>query len=194
MLDHLDVASAHLVGASKGGAVAIDFTLSHPDRVTSLALLAPALGGYEFTDEATTACWMAAEEAFKRGDLAEAARIESDQWLAGATRTLDDIDPDVRRRLSRMLRRSYDHKTDGANERDLSPPAIERMGEIQVLLVSGALDQPDLHTIADILADELLHVRTETIPDTAHLPSLECPDEVTGLLANFLETLPAAEN
>ena len=38
LLDHLDVAQAHLVGLSMGGRIALDFYEAHPTRVASLVL------------------------------------------------------------------------------------------------------------------------------------------------------------
>ncbi|MEX2481646.1 MAG: acetoin dehydrogenase dihydrolipoyllysine-residue acetyltransferase subunit [Gammaproteobacteria bacterium] len=46
-MDALDITSASLVGHSLGGAVALQAAISHPDRVESLALIAPAGLGRE---------------------------------------------------------------------------------------------------------------------------------------------------
>ena len=46
-LDAVGAGRAHLAGHSMGGAVALAFTLEHPDRVASLALVAPAGLGEE---------------------------------------------------------------------------------------------------------------------------------------------------
>ena len=47
LLQTLGIASAHIVGLSLGGAVALQFALDHPSRVRSLTLVntGPALGG-----------------------------------------------------------------------------------------------------------------------------------------------------
>jgi pimeloyl-ACP methyl ester carboxylesterase len=45
LLDHLGLTSAHVVGHSYGGAIALQLALDAPDRVHSLALLEPALLG-----------------------------------------------------------------------------------------------------------------------------------------------------
>src|SRR5688500_19828546 len=46
LLDHLGEASAHVLGLSRGGSIALDFTLEHPDRVPSLIVAAGGIGGY----------------------------------------------------------------------------------------------------------------------------------------------------
>ena len=49
LLRTLKVHKAHLIGLSMGGRIAIDFTLTHPDMVTSLTALAPGLSGFPFS-------------------------------------------------------------------------------------------------------------------------------------------------
>ena len=47
LLDALGVDEAALVGCSMGGSIAIDATITHPDRVWSLVPVAAGLGGIE---------------------------------------------------------------------------------------------------------------------------------------------------
>jgi len=51
LLDFLEVKQAYLVGLSKGGAVAIDFTLTHLQYVKALVLLDAVLGGFDWSAE-----------------------------------------------------------------------------------------------------------------------------------------------
>src|SRR6188508_735794 len=52
LLDHLGEESAHVVGLSRGGIIALDFALEFPDRVRSLVVAAGGIGGYDGGDEA----------------------------------------------------------------------------------------------------------------------------------------------
>ena len=52
LLDHLGEQSAHVVGLSRGGQIALDFTLEFPDRVRSLVVAAGGIGGHESPDDA----------------------------------------------------------------------------------------------------------------------------------------------
>lgn len=45
LLDHLDIASAHVIGASLGGMIAQELTLRHPERVRTLVLCCTSPGG-----------------------------------------------------------------------------------------------------------------------------------------------------
>src|SRR5262249_5674974 len=47
LLDHLGESRAHLVGLSRGGGIALDFTLEYPDRVRTLTVAAGGVSGYE---------------------------------------------------------------------------------------------------------------------------------------------------
>ena len=46
LLDHLGEERAHLVGLSRGGQIALDFTLEFPQRVRTLTVAAGGIGGY----------------------------------------------------------------------------------------------------------------------------------------------------
>src|SRR5271154_4368503 len=45
VLEHFGVARAHVAGCSMGGGTALEFALAAPDRVKSLVLLCPGIGG-----------------------------------------------------------------------------------------------------------------------------------------------------
>src|SRR3954447_18250932 len=57
ILDGLDVESTHLVGISRGGTIALDFTLERPKRVRSLGVIASTPGGFAFDDPALEPFW-----------------------------------------------------------------------------------------------------------------------------------------
>lgn len=51
LLGFLGVEWAHLLGASNGGRVSVDFTLGYPRMVRSVILAAPNLSGYRISEE-----------------------------------------------------------------------------------------------------------------------------------------------
>src|SRR5512145_2030640 len=50
LLDHLKLSRVHLVGLSAGGGIALDFALTYPDRVGRLVLVAPTVGGWQWSE------------------------------------------------------------------------------------------------------------------------------------------------
>ena len=68
------------------------------------------------------------------------------------------------------------------------PIAAQRLGEIRVqtLLVTGDDDVHDIHDIAEKLGSEIPGAQRATMPNTAHLPNLEQPEEFNRIVLAFL--------
>jgi pimeloyl-ACP methyl ester carboxylesterase len=58
---------------------------------------------------------------------------------------------------------------------------------VPVLVVVGALDQPDMLRIADLLESRVPQCRKIVLPGAAHLPSMERPAELNQALLEFLD-------
>lgn len=189
LLDHLEVRRAAIVGASMGGSVAIDFTLEQPERVSALVLADPGLDGYRFQDPWLKERWGQSEEALERGEWEEAARIECATWLAGPDREIETIPRALRDLLRTMLLASYPTTKAGGMEQGPDRSSIERLGEIAVptLVLVGEHDVPDMKRIAEIVRSGIAGAEHVAIPNAAHLPSLERPEEFNRLALGFLE-------
>jgi len=175
-LDALDVAKAHLVGHSLGGAVALETALAHPARVASLSLIAPAGLGTEidaaFIDGFINAnrrkqlhevlAKLFANPALVSRDMAE--DVLKFKRLDGATQALSAIAAAnfAGGRQSRLLR--------------------DRIGEIgiPIQVIWGADDRilPAQH------AQGLPHnVGVHVLAGAGHMPHMEKAAEVNRLLA-----------
>jgi pimeloyl-ACP methyl ester carboxylesterase len=192
--DALGIERAHLIGASLGGRVSIDFTLLHPERVRSLVLVGSALEGYRFTDERVIASWKEEEAAYEAGDLERLTRNEMQTWLAGFDRSLEEIHPPVRDLVNQMLLDAYALPEPGSEQR-LQPAAADRLGEISApaLVIVGDRDAPDILRIADLLANGIHGARKVIIEDTAHAPNLERPEEFNRAVLEFLATVESPD-
>lgn len=188
LLRLLGVERAHVVGASYGGQVAIDFALAHPDMVDTLVLVAPNVGGAEPSDEMRR---FGEEEntLLERGDIAGATELNLRMWVDGPQRTPDQVDGEVRERVRVMQFDAFSVPTpDDVEEHRLMPPAIERLNEIQAptLVIVGDLDVDAFRLLAERVATETPSARLVTLHGVAHMVTMERPDAFNQLVLDFL--------
>ena len=180
-------AGAAVVGASFGGRIALDLALARPEVVSRLVLLAPGLGGWEWS-EAARAGFAEEEEAIERGDLDHAAQSQVRMWLA------DDAAPAVRELVRQMTLQTYELQLPLEDEVEVvwpEPPARERLAEIAVptLVAVGTEDVPDMLEIAELLERSIPRARKVVLEGAGHLPSLEQPDDLKRLVLDFLRPI-----
>jgi 3-oxoadipate enol-lactonase len=189
LLDDLEVERAVVVGSSLGGRAAVDLALAAPGRVRALVLVGSGLAGHRFEEPALLELWDRGEAALDRGDHLEAARLEVDTWVVGPGRDPEAVDPELRGKVRDMLLVAYANGP--ADLEEPEPPAAGRLGEIGVptLVVVGEHDRPDLHAMADALAAGIPRAARVVLPGTAHLPSMERPDELNRVVLEFLAGL-----
>ena len=190
LLEGLELGPATLIGVSLGGAIAMEAAIARPDVVSRLVLVAPGLQGFEMSDE-TKAGWAEEEAALERGDVDEAVEVNLRMWVDGPSRSPDDVDPDVRSKVGEMQRRAIEIWLEAGEEGEHRPLVEgwgDRLGEISVptLAIGGELDRPEMLEIAKRLETEIPNARLETIAGTAHVPSMERPDEFDRLVLEFL--------
>lgn len=193
-LAELDIGRCHLVGASFGAGVAVEVALTRPEKVDSLLLCAPggSLLGEETPD--LRAFCTAEEDALDRGDLAAAVEANVAWWVVGPRRATGDVAPLVVELVRDMQRRAFEITAtwDDLDEDELDPPALDRLADIQAptLVLVGALDLDATHDAARRVTAGIAGAHRVDWPDTAHLPSMERPDDFLGLLRDWL---PAPE-
>lgn len=188
LLDFLNVDQALLLGVSNGGRVALDFTLVYPQRVRALVLVAPGLGGYEYSDEATEQKDAASDAALARGDITQAIELTLELWVDGPHRTAGQVNPAVRQRVREMMVELCQQPEDRGERQELEPPAISRLAEIRVstLVLVGDQDVPDMLLIADLVAAGIREARKVVMLGVAHLPNMENPQEFNQYVLDFL--------
>lgn len=178
----LDGPSA-VVGCSFGARVALELAGARPELVERLVLVGP---GAPQWSESTHALFAEEEALVEAGDLVGAAAQQARMWLAPETAD------EVRELTIAMTLRSYEQQLplDGRVRAVWpEPPAVSRLTEIDLptLVVAGELDRAEVVRECERLARTLPDARLETIPDAAHLPSLEQPDAFDRLLLEFLD-------
>lgn len=186
ILTHLDINRTHILAASFGGKIAIDFYLENSEKCQSLALLSPALGGWkdslflqEYEEEE--------EKLLKEGKIEEIAQFNYKTWIQ-RNRAPELINPDVKQLIVAMQIKLLTKP-----EPDYSCYEIEAENnilqikniQVSVLIINGEYDVQDFHDISELMSNEIHHVKNCTIPKTAHLANMESPKQFFKLISEF---------
>ena len=179
-----------IMGCSMGGGLAMDFALTHPNRVRALILVGSGPSGLEL-DVPAPAKFADAEKAFEAGDLDLVCEIETQIWFDGAGRTPEQVDQGMRKLLYEMNRQALAHEAKQLGKRlpNTQSPAFDHLGDlhIPVLIIVGAHDTPYILAAADYMVERIPSAQKVIIEDAAHLPNMDHPDEFRTHVANFLE-------
>jgi pimeloyl-ACP methyl ester carboxylesterase len=188
LLTHLSVKRAHLIGCSMGGETIMDFALDHPEMVASLVVVSAVPSGFEMQG-APPAELLEMMAAMQQGDLARGAELQLRLWIDGAYRQPEEVDPQVRQRAAEMNRIPVERGTSAVPNEPLNPPAAQRLGSITApaLIITGALDNPEIRRIGGVMAAEIPNARQVTIEGAAHVPNMEKAAEFNRAVLAFLE-------
>jgi pimeloyl-ACP methyl ester carboxylesterase len=201
LLQFLGMRSAYLMGVSGGGALAIDFTLEHPELVDALIPVTAGVSGFQPTDEVRqrhpdlVQFYASLNEAFEQHDIAQAVEISLAVWTDGPGRLPGQAAPDVRSWVREITTRNW-LRPDGEVQAEnppvpLDPPAVGRLSQIDVptLVILGAYDVPNP---LEQLTAEIPGAQKVVIAGTAHHPFMEKPAEFNRIVLDFLGALEQA--
>jgi pimeloyl-ACP methyl ester carboxylesterase len=192
LLDALGVDRAVVIGSSFGGNVAVDFALTHPERVAGL-VLAATLAGMTTPGPALRRIWEETDAALEAGELDRGVDLEVRAWVDGPRRAPEQVDPSVREQVRAMNRTIWERAATEEQVESDAPP-IDRAGRLDeiavpVLLIEGELDQPDVAASLQLLTERIPNAELRIIGGAAHFPNLERPDEFNALALAFLERI-----
>ncbi|MGD1878837.1 MAG: alpha/beta fold hydrolase [Kiloniellaceae bacterium] len=195
VLDHLAIGHAVLAGCSQGGRIAIDFALTHPDRVAGLFLAAPAVTGAPSPEDfppPVEALLELLEEAEEDEDLDRLNLLEAWMWLDGPGSEEGRVGGAVRDLFLAMNATALYAEDPGRETNPAAfPAAYARLADLKMpaQVVWGDADFPHIQQRCVHLVQAMPQALGSVIPGTAHLPNLEQPDVFNGHLNAFLDGL-----
>ena len=179
LLDELGETEVHVAGLSLGGAVAQWLAVHHPERVGSVALLCTAARFGEPEG------WIDRAAAVREGGTAAVADAVVARWLTPARA---EQDPDLVERLRAMIlatpAEGYAACCDALAGWD-NRAALERIA-CPTLVVAGDQDPSTPPDVVREIADGVPGAEFVVVSPAAHVPTVEIPDRITGMLRSHL--------
>jgi pimeloyl-ACP methyl ester carboxylesterase len=194
LFKHLGVEQAYVIGISRGGQIAIDFTLEHPECVSALVSVAAGISGFNYqpndSENATreVEIFNHADELWEKNAFDELADLEAHVWADGSSQPVGRASQQIRDYIRKIVRANYTRQDGKATAKPLSPLAANRLGEIHVptLILVGEYDEIATLEIADKLEKEIPGARKMVFPGTAHMIPLEQPTKFNEVVLEFL--------
>lgn len=196
LLDHLGVQQTYIVGCSRGGQIATDFTVEFPNRVAALVPVCAGLSGFSVESlPEEEALFEEGERLEELGDFEAVAELEVKLWVIGVKRTAEQVDAGLQKRVYDMILANGVHANEGGKPIVLNPPAADRLKSIHVptLVIITDSDVSDVQLAADVLVSGIRGARRALIENSAHVPNMERPDEFNQILLSFLQSLTRVE-
>ena len=182
LLERLNVSGAAIVGLSVGGMIAQGLAAARPDLVRAVVLCDT---GHRI---GTVESWNDRIEAVRKHGISGISGQILERWFSAAYRS--DENPDLaayRNMLERMPVEGYVGTAAAIRDTDFT----ESTGQLKVpaLCVVGDEDGATTPALVEELAGLIDGARFEIIPRAGHLPCIEQPVRLAGLIGDFLAEL-----
>jgi pimeloyl-ACP methyl ester carboxylesterase len=181
LFDERGIAQAAVLGLSMGGGIALNFALSHPERVSQVILISPAMVGWEWSDDWKN-LWRGVAGAARDGDMA----LARERWwthpmfsVARQSEAAGELRQAIENYHGRQWTRDYQRG---------ELPDIDRLHTLAMpaLLLTGEQDFADLRLIADVIEGASPNVTRIDYAAADHMVHLERPQEVADAVVDFL--------
>jgi 3-oxoadipate enol-lactonase len=192
---HLGVNKATIIGISRGGQIAIDFTIEHPEFSSALIPVAAGVSGFVYQPGDNEKArreyevFIHMDELWESKSFDELAELEAHVWADGPSQPVGRASIWIRDYIHNMVKANYARQDGIATARPLNPPAVDRLGQIRLptLILVGEYDTSGTLAMADKLEKDILGARKISFPDSAHMLPMEHPHRFNELVLNFLE-------
>ena len=180
----LNIDKAILIGMSAGGGLAIDFTLAHPEKVSSLIVVGAVVSGFSYSEHMLTRGGRLKPEDYANPEKLLEYLVKEDPY------EIAPQNKEVKEKLWTLMQ-AYPQNIDFAKNRLAEPPERQAIGilkEIQIptLIVVGEFDIPDVFVHAGAIESGIPNSQKAIIQNAGHLVPLEQPELFNQQVLNFL--------
>src|SRR5918999_1135231 len=176
LIRKLDLAPAHLVGASYGAFITLYCASKNPELAKTLVLNEPPIFEFlatspikedvEMLQRFITRVQRPSQDAFRRGDFEEAVQIFMDA-IMNMENFFGKLPEEVRKYLMDNAK-SLESELQSARSTSFTTEDVKQITTIPTLLVKGELSPKYFHRIVDILSDNMPNSEQIVIPNVSH--------------------------
>jgi len=180
----LEIDKAIIIGMSSGGRLAIDFTLTYPEKVTGLVLVGAVVSGFGYTSHMDTRGGHFNPQKYSDPVKVHEYFIMDDPYeIYSENRAAKEK---VMKLIPNLARQNV------VPTQPAGKVAVRSLSEIKVpaLILAGEYDIPDVHAHAGVINAGIANSKREIIPQSGHLIPIEQPALFNEAVMNFLNKLP----
>ena len=176
LIRRLDVAPAHLIGASYGAFIALYCVSKNPELAKTMVLNEPPIFQFlarsplqedvELLQRYRTYVQSPTEDAFQRGDFERAAQTFIDR-IMDIKNFFEQLPVQDKKSLIDNAK-SLEGELESAHPSSFTIEDVKQITTTPTLLVKGGLSPKFFHRISDILSDTMLNTEQILIPDVSH--------------------------
>lgn len=201
VMDYAGLDRAAIIGCSRGGQIALDAVLEHPDRFTALVSVCGAVSGfdaYEGVDvpPAEMALYDELDSVWRSQEPADRRRLwelEAKLWFDGPGQPETRLPAATRAHLMALNWVNIARQDNQARAVPLQLPAALRLWDVRVpvLALAGRFDSIACQRSMAYLAREAPEAQLVEL-DAAHLPNVEMPERFNSVVLGFLTSALAS--
>jgi non-heme chloroperoxidase len=176
LIRKLDLAPAHLVGASYGAFITLYCVSKNPELAKTMVLNEPPITEFlarihqkedvELLQRLRTRVQRPTKDAFKRGDFRKAAQVAID-GIMGMENYFEKL-PEEGKQYLMDNAKSLEGEFEPAIPSSFSVEDVKQITTVPTLLVKGELSPKWLLRISDILSDNMPNTEQIVIPNLSH--------------------------
>ena len=180
----LKIDKAIIFGMSSGGRLAIDFTLTYPEKVSGLVLVGAVVSGFGYTSHMNTRGGHFDPQKITDPVKVNEYFIKDDPYEIYSENTV------AKEKIMKLL--PFLARQNSVPTQPAAKVAVRSLSEIKVpaLILVGEYDIPDVHAHAGVINAGIANSKREIIPRSGHLIPLEQPALFNEAIIAFLNKLP----